>query len=572
MFISTVHMANTDSGLSAINMAGLRKIVVLAGENGSGKSRLLQEVFRSRLRANSNLKVPNGETRIQGGTVSVGSKSRFNPIPFVPTSCVCLDPRKMDKTILKNKSEESAALGMGEMDGSLAYIQLLRNRHWNVTHQDSTVEEELAEKHRRAFETLSELIESVLGARLGDNVDGDSEFFGRSIAEATLSSGQMALLIWCVALHSQEGQLGNSVLLMDEPENHLHAESLIATVNRIFAANRDGQLWIATHSVPLIAALYRTHPNHLSLYFMENGTPHYASERPEKVLTSLIGGEHNVEALREFVDLPEVFATNRYAAECLLDAEVVAGDNPHDPQTGIVSEATEELDVTRLLDVGCGKGRLLASLSAKHGDDLPNRIDYVAWDVSDSHKCECENEIRKVYDDSKPRWFKDMPALRADWTSNQFDCVVLCNVLHEIPPCDWVRTFGRTNVISDSLKDAGHVLIIEDYLMPKGEYAHPFGFIVLDTDALQKLFCAGTGADEIRVHNERDGRIKGHVIPKHLLLNVSDESTKEALNFARSNADKKVREIRTSGKSDFKAGRAHGFWIQQYANTSLALS
>lgn len=71
--------------------------------------------------------------------------------------------------------------------------------------------------------------------------------------------------------------------------------------------------------------------------------------------------------------------------------------------------------------------------------------------------------------------------------------------------------------------------------------------------------------------SERDGRIKGHFIPKPLLANVSITTIKQALQLAQRNAKEKIEEIRTLKEHDFKAGRAHGFWVQQYANITLAL-
>jgi hypothetical protein len=102
--------------------------------------------------------------------------------------------------------------------------------------------------------------------------------------------------------------------------------------------------------------------------------------------------------------------------------------------------------------------------------------------------------------------------------------------------------------------------------------AHEFGFIVLDTESLQSLFAAGDGKDKIRVKSEHKDRIKGHFIPKHLLANISGSTIKKALQLAQQNAKEKIEEIRTLKEHTFKSGREHGFWVQQYANTTLALT
>ncbi len=179
--------------------------------------------------------------------------------------------------------------------------------------------------------------------------------------------------------------------------------------------------------------------------------------------------------------------------------------------------------------------------------------------------------IRRAYNDSKTRWFTNRQYLAESHSSAPFDRVVLCNVLHEIDPDHWVDLFNSTSMIAECLSAAGFVLLIEDYLMPKGEYAHPFGFIVLETEPLQKLFGSRNGAEQIRVYSERDGRIKGHFIPKSLLSNVSADTVREALVFAQRHAKEQIQALRCKPASDFKAGKAHGFWFQQYANVTLAL-
>jgi hypothetical protein len=359
---------------------------------------------------------------------------------------------------------------------------------------------------------------------------------------------------------------------MDEPENHLHPESMISTVERIIEANSGGQLWIATHSVPLVASLFSKHSDDLSLYFMHNGSISFASAQPEIVLRSLMGGENNIAALREFIDLPEVFATNQFAAQCLVVPDVIGHATETDPQAGIVnSDIASAPSIVKLLDYGCGKGRLLTSLLANYGANLPNRIDYVGWDVVSANREHCKQVIEKAYNDPATRWFSDRQQLAQTHSGAPFDRVVLCNVLHEIDPSTWIDEFNSTSVIAQSLKDSGSLLIIEDYLMPKGEYAHPFGFIVLETEPLQKLFCAGAGENQIRVEIAHEGRIKGHFVPKRLLKNVTTESIREALKLAQRHAKEQISLLRSNRRDDFKTGRAHGFWVQQYANTTLAL-
>jgi predicted ATPase/cyclopropane fatty-acyl-phospholipid synthase-like methyltransferase len=558
--------APINDGLADIEMRSLNRIVILAGANGSGKSRLLRRIQQA-----SDL---NSNQAFWRNGYEFESPHGFGAINFVPKTIQLSDPANTTKMALSQVAQEATSPGMHFIAGNVfLYIQHIQDRWWSTSHQGSKEEELICKEAEENYQLLNELIKTVLGESLGHDSNDNATLFNNPIAKANLSDGQIALLQWCTALHAQGKGLAELILLMDEPENHLHPESMIETLDRIIEANKNGQIWIATHSVPLIAALYKNHSSDVSLYFMDKGKVSFASEQPDKVLNSLMGGENNIAALREFIDLPEVLATNRFAAQCLLPPEVVYNISPNDPQGQIVaSDIGSSESILKMLDFGCGKGRLLESLFATFRLDLSRQLDYVGWDISDDHY-ECHQQvISKIYNDNKSRWFKDRQKLAKDHSSQTFDRIVLCNVFHEIDPTKWLSLFNETSIINQNLKESGELLIVEDYLMPQGEYAHQFGFIVLDTESLQKLFEAGDGKDKIRIQSERDGRIKGHFIPRHLLTNVSAITIKQALQLAQQNAREKIEEIRTFKEHDFKSGRAHGFWVQQYANTTLALT
>jgi energy-coupling factor transporter ATP-binding protein EcfA2/SAM-dependent methyltransferase len=550
----------SNDGLADIKMRGLNRIVILAGANGSGKSRLLKRIQQ--------------RGHPQPGCQYEVCNEPCSVINFVSTTLQLNDPATMPKDSIIQIAQRSATLGIDNIGvNTCVYIQDIHNRWWSTSHQESKEEESIRNEAANNYQLLKELVEIVLGESLSHDSNDNATLFNNPIAKANLSDGQIALLQWCAALHAQGKRIAESILVMDEPENHLHPESMIETLDRIIAANKDGQIWIATHSVPLIAALYKNHSSDVSLYFMDKGKVSYASEQPDKVLNSLMGGESNIAALREFIDLPEILAFNRFAAQCLLQPGVSSNSSPNDRQIQIVASGIDSSESMRkMLDFGCGKGRLLESLFAKFGLNLSNQLDYVGCDNSDDNYELCQKVISKIYKDNKNRWFNNSQELPKDYPRQQFDRVILCNVLHEIAPTEWIELFSKDNIISSSLKDSGDLLIIEDYLMPQGEYAHEFGFIVLNTESLKSLFAAGDEKDKIIVEPEREDRIKGHFVPKHLLANISAITIKNALLLAQSNAKEKIEEIRSGENHDYKAGRKHAFWVQQYANTTLALA
>jgi len=115
-----------------------------------------------------------------------------------------------------------------------------------------------------------------------------------------------------------------------------------------------------------------------------------------------------------------------------------------------------------LLDYGCGNLRLLNGLlNAK--EYLP-AITYTGTDVNQPDKT-----ARRLL--SSPQQFREIADLRKT-VSNQFDVIVLMNVIHEIP------LFQLANIFEDIrrfLKPDGILLLVDMSILPEGEpLALPF--------------------------------------------------------------------------------------------------
>jgi hypothetical protein len=88
-------------------------------------------------------------------------------------------------------------------------------------------------------------------------------------------------------------------------------------------------------------------------------------------------------------------------------------------------------------------------------------------------------------------------------------------------------------------------------------------FSVTENDMAQELFVS----DDHR----GDGRLKAHLVAKSLLSRISTESRKKAIAEMQSTAKDKIKQLRSQTAS-YANGQLHGFWTQQFANTSLFLS
>ena len=392
------------------------------------------------------------------------------------------------------------------------------------------------------------------------------------MGQSNLSDGQKILLQFCLALYSQEASLKDLILVLDEPENHLHPSVIIETIERILTCVTNGQVWIATHSVPLLA-----HFDPSKLWFVEGGKISYAGRIPEKVLESLLGDENEIAKLQDFISLPSQFATSRYSYECLLKPGVVM-TNSNDPQT--IQIRTDLLALSsngklRILDYGVGKGRLISNineLDTINQSKLIENIDYIGFDKFSNDKIVCETSLTKAYGTAEKRYYNDLNVLFSHYDKESFDIVIMCNVLHEIDPIEWLKLFQPNGIITNCLKENGVLLLIEDQQIPVGEKAYQKGFLVLDTPQLKELFQIVEQDKDFKFTDRNgDGRLKAHQIPKKLLERINEVTRLKAIQSMSANSRDKILEIRGL-EQNYKNGKLHGFWTQQFANAQLNLA
>jgi SAM-dependent methyltransferase len=350
-------------------------------------------------------------------------------------------------------------------------------------------------------------------------------------------------------------KLTEVIILLDEPENHLHPKALLDVVLRL--SEQAAQVWIATHSVPLIGSLVARHPE--CLWYVDGGRVTYAGRSPDTVLTGLVGDDDERDRLRDFLGLPAVLAANRFAAECLLPPGVV--DTPAgDPQLQQIREAIAprgEDQRLRVLDYGAGKARLARELAESQVS-----VDYVACDESSDHADEARAAIETT---GGGKWVGGLNALEAEFAPGRFDVVVLCNVLHEVPPSAWPSLLAR---LGAHLRDEGVLLLVEDQRVPVGEKAHKDGFVVLDSAEVRALF--EVSSDGRFWLEAQDGRLKEHFLTKAQVCGVTSVRVTAALVRHRARALREVASLR-DGAPTYKNGQLHAFWSMQFTNTSLVL-
>ncbi len=624
---------DNNDGLEHIKMDKLNNIVLIAGKNGSGKTRILNKIFTMLKSKPTQTSLFNAETQIVTDRNNLGIfenaifndsqmlhstidelsvRNRENQIQqyrkgitnsklsieklesainwkfietsessdkyaieqFVPKNLDLQDCSLLPLSAMLIHAESINSVGMTKLQqGTFAKIQVVQNLWFEVTHQLSDASNEDKLSATKDYDKLKQIIGIFLNTTVGRTNKAEATLFGFPLGKTNLSDGQKILLQFCLAIYSQETDLKDLILILDEPENHLHPSVIIEVIEKIKNSVTNGQIWIATHSIPLLA-----HFDPSLIWYVENSKIVHAGKIPEKVLESLLGNEDEVAKLQDFISLPSQYASIRYALESLFEPRVViTGSN--DPQSQQIRRDLLEIksgSKLTILDYGSGKGRLISNIvdiDSNSEENLIDSIDYIAYDKFPNDKEQCEIALTKAYGDCNKRYFNDFNSLLSVHDKGSFDVVIMCNVLHEIDPINWIRLFQSGGEISSLLSEKGILLLVEDHQIPIGEKAYQNGFLVLDTPQLKELFKITAKDTDFDFSDSRgNGRLKAHRIPKNCLIRIDATSRESAIRSMSSLAKDRIMDIRKIEKSSYQNGKLHGFWTQQFANAQLSLS
>lgn len=618
-------------GLGHIKMEKLDNIVLIAGKNGSGKTRILNKIFgvisskptksfiaNTKIQLenekrnltlyetnlgnlNKQLSIASNELHIDqlkrdiADSIRFGESSKqqilnmdrqlnwkqietsdladsYSAVRVVPKSLALQDSNSFPKNQMMGYAANISSVGVDNLpQGSFAKIQVIQDRWFNSTHQHSQVSQEEKKKAVEEYEKLQKIIDIFLNTPIGRTINDEATLFGFPMGQSNLSDGQKILLQFCLAIYSQETALKDLILILDEPENHLHPSVIIETIERIQKCVSNGQIWIATHSVPLLA-----HFNPSQIWFVENGKIQHAGKIPEKVLNSLLGDESEVAKLQDFISLPAQYASSRYAFESLIEPGAIMTDSTDSQSMQVRADLLKlaSLGKLRILDYGAGKGRLISNitdLDSVNADKLIQSIDYITFDKYPTDKDICESALSKAYGSSENRYFNDMNRLLSVYNKASFHVVIMCNVFHEIDPKDWLKLFQPEGIISGLLAENGILLLVEDHQIPIGEKAYQKGFLVLDTPHLKDLFKISEEEIGFTFSEKKGGRLKAHQIPKNYLIRIDEASRLAAIRSMSITSREKIIETREK-EVNYQNGKLHGFWTQQFANAQLNIS
>lgn len=341
------------------------------------------------------------------------------------------------------------------------------------------------------------------------------------------------------ALKKKPAEKSNQVIILDEPEAHLHPDALIKFVNALTEHFPKTNIWIATHSLFLLP-LFKFE----NIIYMENSQiiPR-SSDLYTKILSSMLG-PRGEDVQRFFASLPQ-WQYCDFIAECFTDPKVISIIDPADPQVDIFIQALQSHKLKKILDYGGGSGRLGRSVEAAKVHEWKN----IEYHILDKEKQDVGDGV-KVIDDLKD-------------ADSDYDCVVMMNFLHEVNPDEWVK------ILSDlypRITSDGCLLFVEVEALQNGEYPNDAGYFLLGPDELKTLFCLKT--DPTVIVDRTKGKHRGFLIPRCALLGISEISVAAAIKKLESRTFNKIKSLRAKGEDQSKS-RQYAFLLQQHMNAML---
>lgn len=575
MRISSIQLTRDVDGLSAFVKNGQEfkiKIsgnVILAGKNGSGKTRFLK-LFARHIQCLKEghddsglvLEMKSGEddemvTVENARGIFVANYSHYDAqfqFPYNFTPYVVSEA----KNILRKCDYKETALNALLFIEDMAREYSKEYKNSNAFTDFSSYLKDKVNLDISIDETTRELV--ICGSRMRDLKE----------KKAFLSPGQQYLLRIAVACYCNEVN-DDLLFILDEPELHLHPQALIELIETLRLKFPEAQLWISTHSLALISYLTVVDFS-TTVLCLENGKITELRSDSTELLNGLVGGKENQFAIRQLFALPFEYTCNKFAAECNSPPDTLSASG-HDPQTSMIQLCEGNL----VLDFGAGKGRFFEELAWINAD-LASKITYFAYDVSNEHSEKCKRIMNK-YGSTDRNYYNDWNSV-VKVIGKKADYVLLVNVLHEINPIDWKDVFNK---IQQVLKESGKLIIVErDELTVgetplNGETPYDSGYYVLTEGGAKILF----GAEHCAVERHRSRK----KIVKYLVdsegLNVDDSQVVDCIKEIRNNSYQIIKQIKSSvkpvgidtrdDKTKFNDGISLAFHSHQYTNAALWL-
>jgi energy-coupling factor transporter ATP-binding protein EcfA2 len=600
--------ANNNLGLQKNVSQTEKSVIALVGKNGSGKSRILHYIkdYNKHLKNNSrklldyididnqikmSIPFPNPE-EIQEiyeaypfyiKDVKSDTLKDFKKQSFTQTSIL------VDELMKTKTNEIVYPLSVNEFeslftDDTIKYLKSILQdyfdaeitNHLNLGDISEETEENINHKRKRFLESkfhkFNTFIELFLNKKIVFKAPMDSStkrhfpelYIDNLILDfAHLSDGEKILFNYAVLffLLSDEKAINikNSIILLDEPETHLHPDAQILLIDKLKEITENsGQLWIATHSLHILSHLQSD-----EIFYVENGniTPP-SRQTPSKALKSIASYENHIEELKDLITSTSSWAYTNFITQCFKEPDVIFNKNLKDKEYLLLKKVLNKNKVLKVLDYGAGYGRIGHTIF--EDKELKDSIRYNAFEPSpkdlDLLSKICADNI--VFTE-----LKNIPKA-------EFDIVILCSVFHEIEKEKWKETF---QTIKSALNEKGILVIVEDKYLPIGEKIGIDGYLIFRERELNIMLGREynfISSEDITTGNSRFV----YTEIKKNDINYSDKSAFFALKELKETIFSEILNIRSLinnnsilSETDLNYGRTYANLSQLYINICIAL-
>ena len=486
-------------------------INIIIGANGSGKTRLLRAVRE--LYARDNTKdILYGYFPALSDCKVLNTKDNLE-LP----ECTLYDSMYMEDVTFQDFFKEIEAHNEEFISELLTYhsqrqkmrgekaLNIVKNSFFVLTNKELVIENK--EVYIRDCNGVIDSLENVL---------------------VLLSPGELMLFYMSIFLAIQQNGKKNKVIILDEPECHLHPKALTGFVKQLTQNHEFCAVWLATHSLFVVPEFQFE-----NIAYIENGKlQRRTSSTYQSIFTSLLGDEKG--KIQTFFASLSQWQYCEFIAECFTDPTVIDTVNPQEP--------------LRVLDCGGGSGRLGLSLEAAD----PHLADSISYDIYDKNP---------TYKGEKFNVYTDVGDIK-----RTYNCVVMMNFLHEVAPGDWKELFHRMYTL---MEKGAYLLFVEVEALAQGERPNQYGYFVFGQEELEILFQSSREVFAIKHKNKQ--KSVGIIVSRLALLNVTQESILDAIRHLGNRTLKEIKDIKELGDCDARKARRYAFLSQQFLNIILYL-
>ena len=384
-----------------------------------------------------------------------------------------------------------------------------------------------------------------------------------------LSPGQRLLFYLCFFLYYVQTVTRQLIIVMDEPELHLHPRALVEFIQWIYQDEKVEGLWVASHSLFLVPLF-----QFQEVIFFENSSlmPHN-SHMYHQLYDDLIGIQYV--DIYEFLKSLDNWQYYRFIVECFCLPSPVSKASSKDEQFQKFLKAIPVNAISspcRILDYGAGKFRILECLQMLlHERKQVEPFSYEAYEPYP------DAETLKVLTSNDMLPFP-LFQTATNIPENTYDVIVLMNVLHEIDVLEWEETF---KIIAKSLNPNGVLLLLEVQTLSYGEQPYGnTGYLVLSNKEVQELFPSCDIECSIKLAGEKS---ECWIIPRTAVEQISLQNIEKCITCLSNSSKSILEELFVSKVESAKKGntvqdktvqlaaRKYAFFSQQYINAILAI-